>query len=74
MIQGDCPARLLSQFSLTPTLETSKMSSFTMIGDFFQSKQSKLEKSTVYHQDHCSQSLYMHGHSVKHYLYAAPLF
>lgn len=44
MIQGDCPARLFSQFSFTPTLETSKMSSFTMIGDFFQSKQNKLEK------------------------------
>ena len=28
---------------------------------------------TVYHQDHCSQSLYMPGHSPKHYFYTDPL-
>lgn len=53
MIQGDCPLRLFSQFSFTPTLESSKMS-FSVIGE---SKQNKLKKLTVYHQDHCSQSL-----------------
>lgn len=56
MIQGDCLALLFS-FSFTPALGGSKMSSFAMIGDIFQSKQSKLEKLTVYSEDHCHHKL-----------------
>ena len=52
MIQGDFPACLFS-FNFTPTLESSKMSSFAMIGEIVQSKQNKLEKS----QDQCHHKL-----------------
>ena len=56
MIQGDCLARLFS-FSFTPALGGKKMSFYAIIGEIFQSKQSKLEKLMVYSEDHCHHKL-----------------